>query len=73
MYFICLPTSFSVFLLPVPCRISFVKQEDIETWSNHLSLRFLTRMKTSAYSSMAAWIFCANLLIGYMVLVRNFQ
>ena len=53
--FFCLP----LFLVPftVPCRIVFAKPEDIETWPNHLSFRFLTRVRSLSYSSMAAWIF----------------
>ena len=53
--FFCLP----LFLFPftVPCRIVFAKPEDLETWPNHLSFRFLTRVKSSSYSLMAAWIF----------------
>ena len=65
--FFCLP----LFLFPftVPCRIVFAKPEDLETWPNHLSFRFLTRVRSSSYSPMAAWIFSANLLIGNMVLI----
>ena len=53
--FFCLP----LFLFPftVPCRIVFAKPEDLETWPNHLNFRFLTRVKSSSYSPMAAWIF----------------
>ena len=53
--FFCLP----LFLFPftVPCRIVFAKPEDLETWQNHLSFRFLTRVRSSSYSPMAAWIF----------------
>ena len=53
--FFCLP----LFLLPftVPCRIVFAKPEDLETWQNHLSFRFLTRVRSSSYSPMADWIF----------------
>ena len=52
--FFCLP----LFLFPftVPCRIVFAKPEDLETWPNHLSFRFLTRVRSSLYSPMAAWI-----------------
>ena len=48
-----------LFLFPftVPCRIVFAKPEDLETWPNHLSFRFLTRVRSSSYSPMAAWIF----------------
>ena len=58
-FFFCLP----LFLFPftVSCRIVFAKPEDLETWPNHLSFRFLTRVRSSSYSS-------ANLLIGNMVL-----
>ena len=53
--FFCLP----LFLFPfsVPCMIVFAKPEDLETWPNHLSFRFLTRVRSSSYSPMAAWIF----------------
>ena len=53
--FFCLP----LFLFPftVPCRIFFAKPEDLETWPNHLSFRLLTRVRSSSYSPMAAWIF----------------
>ena len=52
--FFCLP----LFLFPftVPCRIVFAKPEDLESWPNHLSFRFLTRVRSSSYSPMAAWI-----------------
>ena len=53
--FFCLP----LFLFPftVPCRIVFAKPEDLGTWPNHRSFRFLTRVRNSSYSSMAVWIF----------------
>ena len=53
--FFCLP----LFLFPftVPCRIVFAKPEDLETWPNHLSFRFLTRVRSSSYSPMAVLIF----------------
>ena len=53
--FFCLP----LFLFPftVPYRIVFAKPEDLETWPNHLRFRFLTRVRSSSYSPMAAWIF----------------
>ena len=53
--FFCLP----LFLFPftVPCRIVCAKPEDLETWPNQLSFRFLTRVRSSSYSPMAAWIF----------------
>ena len=40
--FFCLP----LFLFPftVICRSVFAKPEDLETWPNHLSFRFLTRV-----------------------------
>ena len=46
--FFCLP----LFLFPftVPSRIVFAKPEDLETWPNHLSFRFLTRVRSSSYS-----------------------
>ena len=53
--FFCLP----LFLFPftVPCRIVFAKPEDLETWPNNLRFRFLTRIRSSSHSPMAAWIF----------------
>ena len=50
--FFCLP----LFLCPftVPCMIVFAKPEDLETWPNHLSFRFLTRVRSSSYSPKAA-------------------
>ena len=44
--FFCLP----LFLFPftVPCRIVFAKPEDLETWPNHLSFRFLTSVRSSS-------------------------
>ena len=53
--FFCLP----LFLFPftVPRRIVFAKPEDLETWQNHLSFRFLTRVRSSLFSPMVAWIF----------------
>ena len=53
--FFCLP----LFRFPftVPCRIVFARPEDLETWPNHLSFRFLTRVRSSSYSPMAVWIF----------------
>ena len=53
--FFCLP----LFLFPftVLCRIVFAKPEDLETWPNHLGYRFLTRVRSSSYSPMVAWIF----------------
>ena len=51
--FFCLP----LFPFTMLCRIIFAKPEDLETWPNHLSFRFLTRVRSSSYSPMAAWIF----------------
>ena len=53
--FFCLPLF--LFPLTVPCRIVFAKPEDLETWPNHLNFRFLTSVRSSSYSPMAAWIF----------------
>ena len=54
LYF-CLP----LFLFPftVPCRIVFAKPEVLETWTNYLSFRFLTRVRSLSYSQVAARIF----------------
>ena len=53
--FFCPP----LFLFPfsVPCRIVFAQPQGLATWPNHLSLRFLTRIRSSSYSPMAALIF----------------
>ena len=50
--FLCLPL---LFPFTVPCRIVFAKPEDFETWPNHLSFHFLTRVMSLSYSPMAAW------------------
>ena len=65
--FFCLP----LFLFPftVPCRIVFAKPEDLETWPNHLSFRFLTRVRSSSYSPNSCLDLSVNLLIGNMVLI----
>ena len=65
--FFCLP----LFLFPftVPCRIVFAKPEDLETWPNHLSFRFLTRVRSSSNFSTGCLDLSANLLIGNMVLI----
>ena len=44
--FFCLPLL--LFPFTVPCKIVFVKPEDLETWKNHLSYRFLTRVRSSS-------------------------
>ena len=56
-FFFCLPLFLFLFPFIVPCRIVFAEPEDIETWPKHLSFRFLTRVRSSSYSPMAAWIF----------------
>ena len=50
--FFCLP----LFLFPftVPCRIDFAKPEDLETWPNHLSFRFLPG---SGVRHILQWLF----------------
>ena len=50
--FFCLP----LFLFPftVPCRIVFAKPEDLETWPNHLSFRFLTRVSLQLNNNLMA-------------------
>ena len=65
-----------LFLLIVLCRIVFAKPEDFQTWPNHLSVCFLTRVGSSSHSLMAAWIFLQTSSLvsnGNMVLVRNIQ
>ena len=53
--FFCLPLF--LFSFTVPCMIVFAKPEEPETWPNHLSFRFLIRVRSSSYSQIAAWIF----------------
>ena len=52
--FFCLPLC--LFPFTVPCKIVFAKLEDLEIWPNHFSVRFLTRVRSSSYSPMVAWI-----------------
>ena len=63
----CLP----LFLFPftVPCRIVFAEPEDLETWPNHLSFRFLTRVRSFPIFSNGCLDLSANLLIGNIVLI----
>ena len=42
-FFFCLPL---LFPFTVPCRIVLANQEDFEMWPNHLSFRFLTRVRS---------------------------
>ena len=67
-----LPSASFSFSFTVPCRIVFAKPEDLETWQNHLSFRFLTRVRSSSYSNGCLDL-SANLLIGNMVLIWNVQ
>ena len=69
--FFCQP----LFLFPftVPCRIVFAKPEDLETWPNHLSFRFWTRVRSSSYSPMAAWIFLRTSLLVTWSLYEMFN
>ena len=46
--FFCLPLLLFPFI--VPFRIVFAKPEDLETWPNNLSFRFLTSVRSSSYS-----------------------
>ena len=56
-------SAFFLFPFTVPCRIVFAKPEDLETWPNDLSFRFLTRVRGSSYSPVAAWIFLRTSLL----------
>ena len=49
--FFCLLFPFTLFY-----RMVFAQPEDVEIWPNHLIFRFSTIIKSSSYSSMAAWI-----------------
>ena len=59
-HLLCLPL---LFPLTIPCRIIFAKREDLETWPNHHSFHFFTRVKSLSYSLMAAWIFLQTSLL----------
>ena len=50
-----------------------LKPEDLETWPNHLSFRFLTTVRSSSYSPLATWIFLRTSFFGYVGLVRTVQ
>ena len=69
--FVCLP----LFLCPftVPCRTVFAKPEDLKAWPNHLSFRFLTRVRSSSYSPMAAWIFLRTSSLVKWALYKMFS
>ena len=41
----------------MPCTIVFAKPGDLETCPNHLSFRFLTKVRSASYFPIAAWIF----------------
>ena len=51
--FFCIRVPIILFSFHCACRIVFVRQEDIETWPNHLSLRFQIRVRSLSYSPMA--------------------
>ena len=51
----CLP--FLLFPCIVLCRIVFAKPQDLEIWPNQLTFRALTKVRSSSYFPMAAWIF----------------
>ena len=61
------------FFLTVPYRIACAKSEDLEAWPNHLRLRFLTRVRSSSYSPMAAWIFLRKSLLETWSLYKMFN
>ena len=52
--FFCLPLL--LFPFTVLCRIVFAKSEDTETWPNHLSFRFLTRIRSASCFPVTAYI-----------------
>ena len=47
----------SFFISLCPVELSLLNQKDLETWPNHNSFRFVTRVKSSLFSPIAAWIF----------------
>ena len=62
-----------LFPFTVPCRIVFANPEDLETWPNHLSFRFLTRVRSFLYSTMTAWIFLRTSLLVTWSLYEMFN
>ena len=52
--FFCL--HFLLFPFNLPCRIVFAKPENFEMSPYHLSFHFLTKVSSSSYFPMAAWI-----------------
>ena len=68
--FLCPP---HLFPFTVFCRIVFAKPEDFEVWPNHLSFHFLTRVRSSSYSPMAAWIFLQTSLLVTWSLYKMLQ
>ena len=43
--------------LSVDKHVNIAKPEDLETCPNHLSFRFLTKVRSSSYFPMAVWVF----------------
>ena len=69
--FFCLP--FLNFSCTVPCRIVFANPEDLEIWPNHLSYRFLTKVRSPSYFPMAAWMFLLKSLLVRWSLFEMFS
>ena len=55
-----------IYLFPftVSCKFAFLKPEDLEMWSKHLSFRFLTMDSRLEYVSPAAWAFLRTSLLA---------
>ena len=69
--FFCLPLI--LFPFTVPCRIVFARPEDLETWPNHLSFRFLDQSQEFVIFSNGCLDLFANLLIDNMSLYEMFN
>ena len=52
----CLPTSSSVCLVTVPCKMVLVRPDERETWPYHCSLRLFTIGRRSLCGPNACWI-----------------
>ena len=65
-----------LFPFTVPCRIVFAIPEDLQTWPNYPRFRFLTIVRSSSYSPIAAWIFLATSSLvtwSFYKMVNNLQ
>ena len=60
-------------LFTVSCRVVFAKPQDLETWLNHLSFHFLTKVRSSLISPVEAWIFLRTFSLVTWFLYKMFS